>query len=167
MALNLEMALTAGIGSDHVDLDAAMKNKVDGWRLHSATRSRSRTCCHADYLSSAQLYSSYKAIVDGGWNTADCVSRSYDVGLSIGTIARAIGLAVPRRMHPFDVDLHYTDRHRLPEDVEKELNLTFHETAADMVKVCDVVTINCPLHSETEHMFDDAFISTMKPDHTS
>merc|ERR1712167_338734 len=43
-----------------------------------------------------------------------------------------------------------------------ELNLAFHETAADMVKVCDVVTINCPLHSETEHMFDDAFISTMK-----
>merc|ERR1712167_421721 len=43
-----------------------------------------------------------------------------------------------------------------------ELNLAFHETAADMVKVCDVVTINYPLHSETEHMFDDAFISTMK-----
>ena len=31
-----------------------------------------------------------------------------------------------------------------------------------MVKVCDVVTINCPLHPETEHMFDDKLISTMK-----
>eukprot|EP00121_Abeoforma_whisleri_P004936 Awhi_evm1s4465 len=35
-----------------------------------------------------------------------------------------------------------------------ELNLTYHETVEDMVKVCDVVTINCPLHSETENLFD-------------
>merc|ERR1719189_2037379 len=28
-AKNLKMAITAGIGSDHVDLDAAMANKVD------------------------------------------------------------------------------------------------------------------------------------------
>lgn len=31
-----------------------------------------------------------------------------------------------------------------------------------MVKYCDVVTINCPLHVETEHLFDDELISTMK-----
>lgn len=30
------------------------------------------------------------------------------------------------------------------------------------MKVCDVVTINCPLHKETEHMFNDQLISTMK-----
>ena len=31
-----------------------------------------------------------------------------------------------------------------------------------MVKVCDVVTINCPLHPETENLFDEAMISKMK-----
>eukprot|EP00957_Ditylum_brightwellii_P182942 13935082-Ditylum_brightwellii.AAC.1 len=31
-----------------------------------------------------------------------------------------------------------------------------------MVKVCDVVTLNCPLHPETEHMVDDDFLSKMK-----
>ena len=31
-----------------------------------------------------------------------------------------------------------------------------------MVKICDVVTINCPLHPETEHMFDEAMIGKMK-----
>ena len=45
---------------------------------------------------------------------------------------------------PFDVHLHYFDRHKLPDSVEKELNLTFHEFVESMVKVCDVVTINCP-----------------------
>ena len=31
-----------------------------------------------------------------------------------------------------------------------------------MVEVCDVVTINAPLHPETEHMFNDALIGKMK-----
>src|SRR5437879_8142964 len=31
-----------------------------------------------------------------------------------------------------------------------------------MVGVCDVITINCPLHPETEHMFNDALIAKMK-----
>jgi formate dehydrogenase len=69
---------------------------------------------------------------------------------------------VLRRLKPFDVELHYTDRHRLPADVEAELGLTFHPSTADMVPVCDVVTINAPLHPETEHLFDDALIATMK-----
>ena len=62
-----------------------------------------------------------------------------------------IGLAVLQRLKPFDVKLHYTDRHRLPAlAVEKELGLTFHPTAGEMVPFCDVVTINAPLHPETE-----------------
>ena len=60
----------------------------------------------------------------GGWNIADCVQRAYDLeGMQVGTVAAGrIGLAVLRRLKPFDVGLHYTDRHRLPETVEGELN---------------------------------------------
>jgi formate dehydrogenase len=106
----------------------------------------------------------YKTVVSGGWNIADCVSRSYDLeGMHVGTVAAGrIGLAVLKRLKPFDVHLHYTDRHRLPADVEKELNLTFHSDAASMVPICDVVTINAPLHPETEHLFSDEMIAKMK-----
>jgi formate dehydrogenase len=31
-----------------------------------------------------------------------------------------------------------------------------------MVKVCDVITINCPLHPETENLFDEEMLSKMK-----
>merc|ERR1740127_434196 len=100
----------------------------------------------------------------GGWNIADCVSHAYDVeGMDVGTVAAGrIGFGVLRRLKPFGCRLHYTDRHRLPKAVEDEYGLIYHETPADMVKVCDVVTINCPLHPETEHMFDAKLISTMK-----
>ena len=107
---------------------------------------------------------SYQWVVKGGWNIADCVARSYDVeGMAVGTVgAGRIGSAVLRRLKPFDVKLHYTDRHRLPPAVEQELGVTYHPNAESLVRVCDVVTINTPLHPETEHMFDDALIAKMK-----
>jgi formate dehydrogenase len=107
---------------------------------------------------------SYKWVLDGGWNIADCVSRSYDLeGMQVGTVAAGrIGSAVLRRLKPFEVGLHYTDRHRLPAEVEQELGVTFHETPESLVEVCDVVTINAPLHPETEHLFDERLIGRMK-----
>jgi formate dehydrogenase len=58
---------------------------------------------------------SHQFAAEGGWNIADCVSRSYDLeGMQFGTIAAGrIGLAVLRRLKPFDVKLHYYNPHRL------------------------------------------------------
>ena len=107
---------------------------------------------------------SYQWVVKGGWNIADCVERSYDLeGMAVGTVAAGrIGSAVLRRLKPFDVKLHYTDLHRLPEDVERDLGLTFYDSAAEMVPHCDVVTINAPLYPGTEGLFNDQLLSTMK-----
>jgi formate dehydrogenase len=83
--------------------------------------------------------------------------------MEVGTVAAGrLGLAVLRRLQPFDVKLHYTDRHRLPAAVEQELGVTFHPDVASMVSVRDVVTINVPLHPETEDLFNAALIAKMK-----
>ncbi len=164
-APNLRLAITAGIGSDHVDLQAAIDNNVT---VAEVTFSNSISVSeHVVMMILALVRNyipSYQWVTQGGWNIADCAARSYDVeGMSVGTVAAGrIGLAVLKRMKPFDVKLHYTDRHRLPKAIEGELGLTFHESVEDMVKVCDVVTINCPLHPETEHLFDEAMIAKMK-----
>merc|ERR550519_982506 len=107
---------------------------------------------------------SYNHIITGGWNIADCISQSYDVeGMKVGTVASGrIGLAVLRRMAPFDVELHYNDRHRLPAEIEEELNLTYHETPESMYPEMDVITLNCPLHSETQHMINEDTLGKMK-----
>jgi formate dehydrogenase len=65
-------------------------------------------------------------------------------------------------MKPFDVKLHYHDRHRLSSEVEKELGATFHKDVTSLVKACDVLSIHCPLHPETEHLFDDELIAKFK-----
>jgi len=163
---NLKLAITAGIGSDHVDLQAAMDRNITVAEVTFCNSiSVAEHVCMMILGLVRNYIPSYKWVTEKrGWNIADCVQRAYDVeGMTVGTIAAGrIGLAVLRRMAPFDVKLAYTDRHRLPESVEKELNLTFYATAQEMVKHCDVVTINCPLHPETEHMFNDELIATMK-----
>jgi formate dehydrogenase len=164
-APNLKLAITAGIGSDHVDLQAAAER---GITVAEVTYSNSISVSeHVVMLILALVRNyipSHRWVLEGGWNIADCVSRSYDLeGMQVGTVAAGrIGSAVLRRLKPFEVGLHYTDRHRLPSEVEEELAVTFHEDVESLVAVCDVVTINAPLHPETEHMFDDALISKMK-----
>ena len=164
-AKNLKMAITAGIGSDHVDFQAAIDHNVD---VVEVTFCNSRSVAEHIVMMIVSMVRDYhnqhRIVNEGGWNIADAVQRSYDVeGMHIGTVAAGrIGLDALRKMKPFDVHLHYFDRHRLPENVEAELNLTFHESVESMVKVCDVVTINCPLHPETENLFDDELIGKMK-----
>ena len=164
-APNLKMAITAGIGSDHVDLQAAMDRKVD---VVEVTFCNSRSVAEHIVMMILSLVRDYhnqhRIINEGGWNIADAVQRSYDLeGMHVGTVAAGrIGLDALRKLKHFDVHMHYFDRHKLPDEVEKELNLTFHDSVESLVSKCDVVTINCPLHPETEHMFNDELIGKMK-----
>jgi formate dehydrogenase len=164
-APKLKLAITAGIGSDHVDLQAAIEH---GITVAEVTYCNSISVAeHVVMMILALVRNyipSYQWVVNGGWNIADCVSRAYDLeAMAVGTVgAGRIGAAVLRRLKPFDVELHYTDRHRLPATVEQELKVTFHPTAEQLVRVCDVVTINTPLHPETEHLFNDELIAQMK-----
>src|SRR5207249_6182606 len=164
-AKKLKLAITAGIGSDHVDLQTAMKNGVTVAEVTYCNSISVAEHVVMMILSLVRNYiPSYKWVIKGGWNIADCVQRSYDVeGMAVGTVAAGrIGSAVLRRLKPFDMKLHYTDRYRLSKEVEEELNLTYHANLESMVEVCDIVTINCPLHPETENLFNEALINKMK-----
>ena len=145
-AKKLKLIITAGIGSDHTDIEAADKHGVT---VAEVTYSNSISVAEHVVMMILSLVRNYIPSHDwvrkGGWNIADCVERAYDLeGMHVGTV---IGLAALRRLKPFDVKLHYTDRHRLPADVEKELNVTFHENVESLLKVCDVVDAQLPTSS--------------------
>lgn len=164
-AKKLKLAITAGIGSDHVDLKAASEH---GLTVAEVTFSNSISVAEHVMMMALSLVRNYlpshQIANNGGWNIADCVSRSYDIeGMHFGTIAAGrIGLAVLRRMKPFDVHLHYYDPHRLSPEIEKELNLTFHETPESLVKVCDIINLQTPLYPSTQGMFNDKMFKLMK-----
>jgi formate dehydrogenase len=140
-ACNLKLAVTADIGSDHVQLGAAIEHGV--------------TVAEVTYSNSISVAEHVVMMI---------LERSYDLErMSVGTFgAGRIGLAVLRRLKPFDVDLHYKDKYRLDADVERELGLMFHEDVESLVRVCDVLSIHTPLHPETEGLFGRELLGQMK-----
>jgi formate dehydrogenase len=165
-APNLKLAITAGIGSDHVDLDAAINA---GITVAEVTYCNSISVSEHAVMQILALVRNFLpshewVTTKQGWNIADSVSRAYDLeGMDVGVIAAGrIGLAVLRRLAPFDVRLHYFDTHRLPAEVEHELGLTFHPDAGSLARAADVVSIHCPLHPKTYHLFDEAMINSMR-----
>jgi formate dehydrogenase len=164
-AKKLKLVLTAGIGSDHIDLEAAARAHIT---VAEVTGSNSISVAEHVVMMVLSLVRNYlpshEIAVNGGWNIAECVSRSYDVeGMHFGTIAAGrIGLAVLRRLKPFDLRLHYTDPHRLSPEIERELDLTFHPDAESLVRVVDIVNLQMPLYPSTENFFNDRMFSLMK-----
>jgi formate dehydrogenase len=165
-APKLKLAITAGIGSDHVDLDAAIKA---GITVTEVTYCNSISVSEHAVMQILALVRSFLPAHDWvtaqrGWNIADSIARAYDLeGMNVGVIAAGrIGLAVLRRLAPFDVRLHYFDTRRLPAEVEEELGLIFHPDAASLARAVDVVSIHAPLHPKTYHLFDKELISSMR-----
>lgn len=164
-AKNLKIAITAGIGSDHVDLAGANKK---GITVAEVTFCNSISVSEHAVMQMLALVRDFVTQHDiarqGGWDIADCVKSSYDIeGMDVGVLAAGrIGLAVLKRMKPFDVKLHYHDRHRLDPETEKELNAVYHDSVESLITSVDVLSIHCPLTEETDEMFNKELLYKMR-----
>lgn len=167
-AKKLKLAVTAGIGSDHVDLNAA--NKTNGG-VTVAEVTGSNVVSVAEHVVMTILLlvrnfvPAHEQIERGEWNVAAVAKNEYDLeGKVVGTVAVGrIGERVLRRLKPFDCkELLYFDYQPLKPEVEKEIGCRRVESLEEMLAQCDIVTINCPLHEKTRGMFNKELISKMK-----
>jgi len=84
-------------------------------------------------------------------------------GKTLGIIgAGRIGQAMARRALGFGMRVLYHNRKRLPEAVEKELNLTY-ASLGDLLKEADFISLHCPLTPDTRHLIGAAELELMKP----
>jgi formate dehydrogenase len=167
-AKNLKLAITAGIGSDHVDLDAA--NLTNGG-ITVAEVTGSNVVSVAEHVVMTILVlvrnfvPAHEQIAAGDWNVASVAKNEYDLeGKVVGSVGIGrIGQRVFRRLSGFDCkELLYFDYQPLSAEMEKELGCRRVDTLEDMLAQCDVVTINCPLHALTHGLFNAALIAKMK-----
>ena len=104
-APKLKLIVTAGIGSDHSDLQAAIDRNITVAEVTYCNSISVSEHVVMMILALVRNYiPSYNWVVRGGWNIADCVARSYDLeAMQVGTVAAGrIGQAVLRRLKPFD-----------------------------------------------------------------
>ncbi|CAL5047731.1 unnamed protein product [Urochloa decumbens] len=164
-AKNLELLLTAGIGSDHIDLPAAA---AAGLTVAEVTGSNTVSVAEDELLRILILLRNflpgYQQVVQGEWNVAGIAHRAYDLeGKTVGTVgAGRIGRLLLQRLKPFNCNLLYHDRLKIAPELEKEIGAKFEEDLDAMLPKCDVIVINTPLTEKTRGMFNKERIAKMK-----
>lgn len=160
--------MTAGIGSDHVDLNAANKTN-GGITVAEVTGSNVVSVAEHVIMTILTLVRNYtpahEQVAAGDWDVAAVAKNEYDLeGKTVGTVAVGrIGERVLRRLKPFDCkELLYFDYQPLKPEIEQEIGCRRVNDLEEMLSQCDVVTINCPLHENTRGLFNKELISKMK-----
>lgn len=163
-APDLKLILTAGVGSDHVDLAAAAERDIT-----VAEQTASNVVSVAEHAVMCILnlvrnfVPQYTQVLNGEWDIAGLAKRSYDLeGKTVGIYgAGAIGQLVAMRLKPFDVKMYYYKRSRLS-NVEEAVCGFRYTRLDDMLAHCDVIVVEAPLTPETEGLFDREVLFSMK-----
>ncbi|RLV89400.1 Formate dehydrogenase [Spathaspora sp. JA1] len=176
---NLKIAITAGVGSDHVDLDAANERKID---VLEVTGSNVQSVAEHAMMTILTLVRNFvpahDRAINGKWDIAGIARDEYDLeDKVVATVgAGRIGYRILERLIAFNPKkLLYYDYQELPEAAIKKLNEASKlfngvdnivervESLEDMVSQADIVTINCPLHDKSRGLFNKELIAKMKP----
>ncbi|KAL8475491.1 hypothetical protein ACS0TY_028226 [Phlomoides rotata] len=164
-AKNLQLLLTAGIGSDHIDLKAAADA---GLTVAEVTGSNVVSVAEDELMRILILVRNFlpghHQVINGEWNVAAIAHRAYDLeGKTVGTVgAGRIGRLLLQRLKPFNCNLLYHDRLKMDLELESQIGATFEEDLDAMLPKCDVIVINMPLTEKTKGMFDKERIAKLK-----
>jgi formate dehydrogenase len=163
-ASNLKLILTAGVGSDHVDLGEAAERGITVAEITgSNTVSVAEHAAMQILVLVRNFIPAYNDIIEGGWSIGEIAAGSHDLeGKTVGIYgAGQIGQLIAARLKPFDVKMLYYKRSRLGTVEELSLGIRY-ATLNEMTAECDVIVIAAPLTPETEGLFDRETLFNMK-----
>jgi formate dehydrogenase len=163
-APNLKLILTAGIGSDHIDLGAAATRKITVAEITGSNVVSVAEQVVMHILALVRNYiPAYKQVLEGRWDIAEIAARAHDLeDKVVGILGMGrIGQRVCERLKPFNVKMLYYDQFPLRTVEEHVLGVRF-ASKEQLVEQSDVITINTPLTPETDGMFDHNLIFRMK-----
>ena len=159
----LKLILTAGVGSDHIDLKAAAEHNITVAEITASNVSSVAEHAVMDILILVRNFvAAHQQAVNGEWNIAAITQNAHDLeGMKVGTVgAGRIGQRILLRLKYFGVQLYYYDHHRLSTVEEFTLGATYLPLT-QLVETCNVITINTPLTPETDGLFDRDMLSRM------
>ena len=103
---------------------------------------------------------------DGKWAQNQSMAiegmRLHGSTLGIAGMGR-IGQAVARRAKAFGLQIHYHNRHRVPEETEQELEATYWDSLDQMLARMDIISVNCPHTPATYHLLSARRLKLLKP----
>ena len=159
-APNLKLAITAGVGSDHVDLDAASQHNVSVVEVTGSNTVSVAEHAVMDLLILLRNYEEgHRQSKEGEWNLSQVGNDAYELQhKTIGIFGFGrIGQLVAERLAPFNVTIQHYDPIN-QKDNEHSKFVKFDE----LVKTSDAITIHAPLTPETDNLFNSDVLAKMK-----
>jgi glyoxylate reductase len=167
----LKLIANYGNGTDNIDLDAAQRRGIIVTNTPNVLNEDTADMTMALLLAVPRRLAEGAQVLTGdaewqGWSPTWMLGRRI-WGKQLGIIGMGrIGTAVARRAKAFGLDIHYHNRHRVPEALERELGATWWDSLDQMLARMDFVSINCPSTPATFHLVSARRIALMKPEAT-
>ncbi|MEK4860477.1 NAD-dependent formate dehydrogenase [Staphylococcus sp. FSL W8-0774] len=159
-APNLKLAITAGVGSDHVDLKAASENNVGVVEVTGSNTVSVAEHAVMDLLILLRNYEEgHRQSVEGEWNLSRVGNDAHELqNKTIGIFGFGrIGQLVAERLAPFNVTIqHYDPINQKDNEHSKFVDF---ET---LVSTSDAITIHAPLTPDKDTLFNNDVLSKMK-----
>lgn len=144
---------TFSVGYEHIDVDAAKKRGIIVTNTPDVLTDATADIALLLMLGAARrAYEGERMVREATWPAwaPTGMLGTHMTGKRLGIFGMGrIGQAVAKRARGFDMTIHYTNRRRLPPELEA--GATYHAVAEDMLPHCDFLSINCPATPETYH----------------
>jgi glyoxylate reductase len=165
---SLKLIANFGSGVNHIDLAAAKAKGIIVTNTPGVFTDDTADLTMALILNvPRRLGEGHRLMRSGEWNgwspTGMLGHRVGGKTLGIVGFGR-IGEAVAMRARAFGMQVIYNKRQRLPASVEEELGVGFEPDLDRLVARSDIITLHCPLTTDTDKLMSRARIGMMKPE---
>jgi len=158
-----------GTGVDNIDLDAARDRNIIVTNTpgvltdDTADMTMALILAVPRRLTEGAMYLRNARSDWQGWSPTWMLgNRIWGKRLGIIGMGR-IGQAVARRARAFGLQIHYHNRRRVAEDIERELEATYWDSLDQMLARMDILSVNCPHTPATFHLLSARRLKLIKP----
>jgi glyoxylate reductase len=164
----LKLIATFSTGIDHIDLDAAKAKSITVTNTPGVLTEDTADMTMALLLAVPRRLAEGERLIRSGawtgWSPTFMLGRRIS-GKRLGIVGMGrIGQAVARRARGFGVSIHYHNRRRVHEEIERELEATYWDSLDQMLARMDIVSVNCPRTPATYHLLNRRRLQLLKKD---
>ena len=166
--ISTKLIANFGAGIDHINLEHAKKKGIIVTNTPGLLAEDTADLVLALILAlPRRIYEGSKVVAQGkwnGWSPTNMLGRRIN-GKRLGIIGMGrIGQAIAKRARAFGISIHYNNRKQLPNQIEEYLEATYWKNLDEMIRRVDIISINCPLTSETKGLLSSERLELMTPD---
>jgi lactate dehydrogenase-like 2-hydroxyacid dehydrogenase len=154
---------SVSVGTDHIDLPAAREKGLRVTNTPDVVTEATADIALLLLLGAARRASEGMELVRSGawtgWSPTQLLGRGF-AGKRLGIVGMGrIGRAFAERVRPLGVEIHYTNRTRLPEALEKGAH--FHDSLESLLKVSAFLSLHAPATEATRRMMNSRTLALL------